>query len=139
MKNLILAVLLTLAASFAGAGTITVSGVSRSTSAANDAAFTARKDVHNRNTCTARGLSASCTQAQLNAVSGCAAGACGTIYEGAQATQNYFLDIVFNQINEVTLQVQAYQEGDARAAWTAATPAQRQAACTALGKDANCQ
>lgn len=134
MKNAILAVLLVLAATFASAGTITVSGVSRPTTAAQDAAFAARKDAYNRGQCASKGLPATCTQAQFTA-----AGGTGTIYEGAQATQNFFLDVVFNLISEVSAQVQAIERGDAVQAWNNATLVQRQSACQALGKDANCQ
>ncbi len=135
MKRLTtLAGLLVLASIPAAAGTITVTGVSRTTTAAQDAAWTARKDAYNRTQCASKGLSASCTQAQFTA-----AGGTGTIYEGASATQNFALDVIFNLVDEVTAQVAAIERGDAVNAWNMATPAQRQAACQALGKTAACQ
>lgn len=133
-KLLLLAAFLLVTAAPTFAGTITVSGVSRTTTAAQDAAWTARKDANNRALCLSKGLTATCTQAQFSA-----AGGVGTIYEGASATQNFALDVIFNLINEVTAQVAAIERGDAVAAWNAATAAQRQQACIDLGKSATCQ
>ena len=141
MIRLVLAVLVSLLSLPAFAGTITVGGQSRTTTAAQDAAMATRRTQHNANLCTSKGLAASCTQAQLNAVLGCAAGACGTIYPlTAAGTADYFLDQhAMKIVAEVESQVVAIERGDAVSAWNSATPAQRSAACTALGKDANCR
>lgn len=131
-------ILFTLSAVTSDAGTVTVSGVSRSTSAAQDSAWTARKDRHNADLCASKGLAASCTQAQFDA-----AGGSGTIYSGAQATHNYALDRFFELIEAVERQINDARKGDIQAAWQTATEAQRAAAyvaaCTALGKTAECR
>jgi hypothetical protein len=126
-----LALLLALAAP-AAAGTVQVNAVSRSTTAAQDQAWVARRDRHNAETCTAAGLAVGCTQAQVNA-----AGGSGTIYSGAGSTEAYFLDRVFELIAAVERQINDSRRAELNAKWNTATEAQRAAAftaaCSALG------
>lgn len=60
-------------------------GQSISTTAEQDALTPIARNLDNAGICLSRGLAKNCTQAQLNAVSGCAAGACGTIYPSTVA------------------------------------------------------
>jgi hypothetical protein len=141
MIRLALVVLVSLLSLPAFAGTITVGGQSRTTTAAQDAAMATRRTQHNANLCASKSLVVSCTQAQLNAVSGCEAGACGTIYaSNAAGTADYFLDQhAMKIVAEVESQTAAIERGDALRAWNEATPAQRANMCLAAGKDANCR
>lgn len=141
MIRITLVVLLSLLALPSFAGTITVNSTSRTTTAAQDSAMATRRTQHNASLCASKALAVSCTQAQLNAVEGCAAGACGTIYaSNAAGVADYFLDQhVLRIVAEVETQVQVIERGDAVAAWNGATPAQRAAACQALGKAADCR
>jgi hypothetical protein len=138
MLKRILAALLVLAAASAQAGTITVNSTSRSTTAGQDAAWVARKDRHNADLCASKALPASCTQAQF-----AAAGGEGAIYSGAQATQTYALDRIFELIEAVERQINDSRKADVASAWQTATEAQRAAAyaaaCQALGKTADCK
>jgi hypothetical protein len=138
MRYLAILLAVLLGTSLASAGTVTVSGVSRATTAAQDAAWATRKDIHNAQLCEDKGLPRTCTQAQLTA-----AGGEGTIYEGAQATQAYALDRFFEVIQAVERQINDSRKAELAAAWQTATEAQRAAAfgaaCQALGKTTECR
>ena len=137
MKKAILALALVMFASLADAAVlIQVGSVSKSTTAAQDSAVLALVQAKDAENCVAIGLAANCSQAQYDASSLARPGV--TIYpRTAAGASQYVLDLIFSEIDTVVpaQQVQISQ-GAAQAAWIAASPAQQQAACTALGKDA---
>jgi hypothetical protein len=135
-----LAVLLALSASFAQAGTVTVNGQSGATSASADTAWASLRTAHNRVTCSARGLAVSCTQAQLDAACEAGAGQCGKIYAtNATGVAQYALDRALALFESAVPEQAAIDKAAAEKAWSQASPAQRAAACQALGKAADCQ
>lgn len=100
MKKFLLALIIALpveAQSNVNVGGSCTGGVQKSTTAAQDGFSLQAKLIDNAALCLQYNLASTCTQAQLNAVSGCAAGACGTIYAlTAAGTGNYGLDNMFN-------------------------------------------
>jgi hypothetical protein len=92
-------------------------GVSQNSTAAQDQATVQFRDLSNAALCLSHGLAQGCTQSALNAVSGCAAGACGTIYaSNAAGAQQFALDKVFAlYFTAAANQVQASQVQDATA------------------------
>jgi hypothetical protein len=116
MRYLAILLAVLLGTSLASAGTVTVSGVSRATTAAQDAAWATRKDIHNAQLCEDK---------------------------GAQATQAYALDRFFEVIQAVERQINDSRKAELAAAWQTATEAQRAAAfgaaCQALGKTTECR
>lgn len=126
-------------------------GVSGTTTAGNDANNIARCSQHNAEACGRKGLALSCTQAQLDAVTGCASGACGTIYANTSGTctgagalafslsrflgttgtfatgEGSFMDLLSREITKVA-------QADANKAWqTNKDTIAASASCTAAG------
>lgn len=137
MKKAILALALMTFASLADAAVlIQVGSVSKSTTTAQDNAVLARVRAKDAENCVAIGLAANCSQAQYDASSLARPGV--TIYPrtAAAVAMSYVLDLINSELdNVIPPQVSQISTQAAQAAWTAASPAQQQAACTALGKD----
>ena len=103
------------------------------------------KALHNEALCEGVGLAETCTQAEYDAVDldaeqdGQQAPPAAVIYSNdANGTRTFFLDRIKEHLRA---QVDYYENSfdqRARDAWEAANLAQREAACTALGKDTDC-
>jgi len=138
MKKLsILTFLLSLlGASSQAAVLVQVGTATRTTTTAQDNAVLALVAAKDADACVGIGLPASCTQAQYDASPLARPGV--TIYpRTAAGAMQYVLDLIFSDLdNVIPAQVTQISSAAAQAAWNAASPAQQQAACTALGKDA---
>ena len=135
-KILFVLALIAIGAKVDAAVLVQVGSVSKSTTSAEDNAVLALVQAKDAENCVAIGLAAICSQAQYDGSSLARPGV--TIYpRTAAGAMQYVLDLIFSEIDTVVpaQQVQISQ-GAAQAAWIAASPAQQQAACTALGKDA---
>jgi hypothetical protein len=94
------------------------------------------KTAHNAALCEAIDLPYDCTQAQYDA-----AGGVGTIYPAnGNGTKQFILDRVFVQLIDPFVDVaEGVKLADAVIAWKQASNAQRESACLALGKTAECK
>lgn len=71
-------------------------GTTKTSTAGQDALTPQARLIDNAVLCKSKGLPKTCTQQDLDGVSGCAGGACGTIYAGTLAgNRSYALDRMF--------------------------------------------
>ena len=99
------------------------------------AAQVEQKLEFNERQCARVALPSDCTQAQYDA-----AGGVGVVYASSGAgTRAFFLDKLKADIAAAVSTQRSNHKSRAQAAWDVATPAQRQAACQALGKGTDCK
>ena len=89
-------------------------GVTFVSTAAQDALTAAARDIDNAALCLAYALPKTCSQAQLNAKPGCAAGACGTVFtsDGAGAAAYAMDRLVSGYFSTLSAKVTAAQVND---------------------------
>jgi len=136
MKRLmILAALLALAIP-AGAADICIdASPCYATTSAENAAQVYFRDQHNGQLCASVSLPATCTQAEFDA-----AGGVGTVYTSTAAgTKAFFLDKIVEHLARQVSSYESEYKGRASNAWNIASSAEKQAACVALGKSADCK
>ena len=145
MKRLLFVLIVLAVALPVGAAQVCVDSICTTTSADENLAQTFFRDQHNEPLCEGVGLPASCTQAEYDAVDldaeedGQQAPPPAVIYANdADGVRTFFLDRIKEHLSA---QVDYYDNSyDQRAkdAWAAGNLAQREAACAALGKNADC-
>lgn len=140
---LVLAVLALPALVSAQANDVCVGATCYTPTADEIAAQVYKRDQHNTQVCTGVGLPSSCTQAEYDAHE-CTPGVPGscpaaTVYtNNAQGVRDYFLDKLKADIAASVSTQRAEHKNRARVAWDEASQAERDAACVALGKAADC-